>query len=363
MKSGCAIVAGIALVLSLARPLFAGHIVFDVSDRQILEAVDADVAASPGRAADLLLVAVLRQRINAGALALTTRVAVLPVASDHGPHLSVHEPVEIGELLQLLLLTNSRTAAKTLAWAVGPSIGRTLTRMHDMAGRFGLKRTVIPDDWPFSAGVNANAARRGATTARELGRLTTAVVSDPEIRRRLSLDGVPIADGSLIVRATAPLVRTVGHGPQAAVDDGSSPIQIEERDGLTLLIIATGPNADEELAGASERAFRRYRRVELVHAGQPVGPAVHVRGGIIPSFKAVAAEAWAITAATAPSAGLAFRLQLPTEIAAPVEVHQPLGELLVEREGRLLAVVPLVAPQAIAPSGWLDTARRSTRRH
>lgn len=363
MKSGSAIVFGIALVLGSVRPLLAGHIVFDVSDRQILEAVDADVAASPGRAADFLLVAVLRQRINAGALALTTRVAAQPVAGDRGPRLPAHESFEIGELLQLLLQTDSRTAAKTLAWAVGPSIGQTLTRMHDVASRLGLTRTVIPDDWPSAAGVNSNAARRGTTTARELGRLTLAVVGDPEIRRRLALDGVPIADGSLIVRATAPLVRMVDHEPRSATDEGSSPIRMEDRDGLTLLTVATGPNADEELVSASERAFRRYRRVELVHVGQPVGPTVHVRGGIIPSFRAVAAEAWAITTASAPAAGLAFRLQLPAEVAAPVEVHQPLGELLVEREGNLVAVVPLVAPQAIAPSGWLDTARRSARRH
>ena len=58
------------------------------------------------------------------------------------------------------------------------------------------------------------------------------------------------------------------------------------------------------------------------------------------------------------SAAIGFRLQLPSEIEAPVEVNQPLGELVVEQEGRVLAVVPLVAPQAIAPSGWLDTAQR-----
>jgi D-alanyl-D-alanine carboxypeptidase len=360
MRSACAIVFSIALMLSSARPLLAGHIVFDVADRQILDAVDADAAAGAGRAADLLLIAVLHQRINAGALALTTRVPVLPVAGDRGPHLSVQEPVEIRELLQLLLLTDSRTAAKTLAWAAGPSIGRTLIRMHDLVAKLGLTRTVIPEDWPFTGGANSTGVRGGgATTARELGRLALAVVSDPEIRRRLSLDGVPIADGSLIVRATAPLVGSANHatGPGA---DGESPlVQIEERGGLTLMTVATGPKADDELAAAFERGFRRYRRVELVHAGQPVGPAVHVRGGIIPSFKAIAAEAWALTTATSPSAGLAVRLQLPAEIDAPVEVHQPLGELVVEHEGRVLAVVPLVAPQAIAPSGWLDTARRS----
>jgi hypothetical protein len=166
----------------------------------------------------------------------------------------------------------------------------------------------------------------------------------------------------VIVRATAPLVGTDDHGTRTAADGGGPLVRVVERDGLTLLTVATGPKAEQELADSSEQTFRRYRRVEVVHVGQPIGPAVHVRGGIIPSFKAVAAEPWALTTATSPLAKIAFRLQLPAEISAPVEVHQPLGELVVEREGRLLAVVPLIAPQAIAPSGWLDTARRSTRR-
>jgi D-alanyl-D-alanine carboxypeptidase len=362
VKSGSAIGIGIALVLGSAHPLLAGHVVYDVTDRQVLAAVDADVAGGPGRAADFLLITVLRERINAGALSLRTRVAVLPVAGDGGPHLAGHGPLEIGELLQLLLLTDSRTAAKTLAWAAGPNIGRTLTRMRDMAAGLGLKRTVIPEDWPFAAGASSAAARRGSTTARELGRLALSVAGDPEIRRRLTLDGVPIADGNLIVRATAPLVVTDDHTAGTTPNDGGSLVRLREHDGLLLLTVATGAKPDDEIAAAFDATFRRYRRVEVVRVGQPIGPAVHVRGGIIPSFKAIAADAWAMTTAASAAEKVAFRLQLPSEIDAPVEVHQPLGELVVERDGRLLAVVPLVAPQAIAPSGWLDAARRSAHR-
>jgi len=89
---------------------------------------------------------------------------------------------------------------------------------------------------------------------------------------------------------------------------------------------------------------------------------VRVRGGIIPSFNAIAAEPWALTTQQGAANGLAFHLQLPSQVDAPVEVHQSIGELVVERDGRVVAVVPLVAPQAIAPSGWLDTARRSDAR-
>jgi D-alanyl-D-alanine carboxypeptidase len=352
------------MVLGSVSPAVAGRVVFDVTERQVLEAADADAPIAPGRVADLLLVVALRERLAAGDLALDDRVTVLPVAGDRGPHVAAHE-LEIGELLQLLLLTDSRTAAKTLAWAVGPSIARTLARMQQIAAKLALTHTEVAEDWPFGAATAAPAAtrRRGATTTRELGQLALLVVSDPELRRRLTLDGVPISNGGLIVRATAPLValQEQGFAPPTP-PSGDVRIALAERDNLTLLAVTTGPHADEELASALERGFERYHRFELVREGQPVGPTVRVRGGLIPSFNAIAAETWALTARQGAASGLAFRLQLPSQVDAPVEVHQPLGELVVESEGKVVAVVPLVAPQAIAPTGWLDTARRSDAR-
>jgi D-alanyl-D-alanine carboxypeptidase len=358
-----AAVAAVAIVFGSARAAHAGHVLFDVADHQVLEAADADAVIAPGRVADLLLVAVLRERLASGELSLADRVTILPVAGDRGPHLAATEPIEIGDLLQLLLLSDSRTAAKTLAWAAGPSIGRCLTRMQQVISRLPLTRTTLPDDWPFAATgtPTTGSARRGSTTARELGRLALVVTSDPELRRRLSLDGVPISDGGVIARATAPLIATHVDSVAPALSGSTTGarLALAERDNLGLLAVTTGPQAGTELSEILARGFQRYRRIELVREGQMIGPTVRVRGGIIPTFNAVAGEPWAITMPSVAPSGLSFRLQLPAEIEAPVEVHQPLGELVVEENGRVLAVVPLVAPQAIAPSGWLDTARRA----
>ncbi len=355
-----------AAIVGSPCPVGAGHVVFDVADRHVLEAADADAVVAPGRVADLLLVAVLRERLAAREMALPDRLTVLPVVGDRGPRLATHEQIEIGELLQLLLLTDSRTAAKTLAWAAGPGIGRCLVRMQQVSNRLGLTHTTVADDWPFAGvlGPAAASGRRGSTSARDLGRLAILVTSDPELRRRLALDGVPISNGGLIARATAPLIAMRAERAPVPRDapSGGAQIAFAERDGLELLAVATGPRAGDELAAAFDQAFQRYHRVELVHEGQAVGPTVYVRGGIIPTFNAVAGEAWALTTPQSSRPDLAFRLQLPTEINAPVEVHQSVGELVVEQRGRLLAVVPLVAPQAIAPSGWLDTAHRSEPR-
>ncbi len=350
-----------AIVVGSASWASAAHVLFDTGDRQTLEASDADAPTPPGRVADLLLVAVLRERLASGDLSLSERVTVLPVAGDRGPHLVPHEPIEIGELLQLLLLSDSRTAAKTLAWAAGPSIARCLIRMQQVITRLGLSHTTLDDDWPFAPAASGakTSRRRGSTTVRELGRVALAITSDPDLRRRLALDGVPISNGGLIVRATDPLIAVHAVRPPAPAD-GASPILgigVAERDGLELLAVTTG-RANEDLGNLLERGFQRYRRVELIREGQAVGPLVRVRGGIIPTFNAIAAEPWAVTTLADAAPGLAFRLQLPTEIEAPVDVRQPLGELVVEQNGRVLGVVPLVAPQAIAPSGWLDTAHR-----
>jgi len=370
MRTGRAALLGAVFcgvcALASPSPAIAGHVLFDVAERQVLEATDADAAIEPGRVADLLLIGVVREQLAAGALTPTTRVPVLAVTGDRGPRLPVHDPVEVGELLQLLLLCDSPTAAKTLAWAVGPSIGRALNRMYDVGRKLGLRHTTISDDWPFAAGLATGAAshHRGTTTARELGTVALLIATDPDMRRRLALDGVPIADGSVIVRASDPVIAVAADGPppSGASSAAVTRVAVAERSGLALLAVATGASADSELAASLENGFRRYQRVEVVRAGQAIGPSIRVRGGIIPSFNAIAAEPWSATTRKSSAGGLAVRLQLPSEVEAPVELHQALGELVIERDGRLVAVIPLVAPQMIAPSGWLDSARASSRR-
>lgn len=376
MKRGyLATAIAVLLLATSARWSAAGYALADLSEGEPLELIDADVPVSPGRMADLLLVAALRERLAAGALSLSRRVPVVAVAGDPGPPLDGRETLEVGELLQLLLLTDSRGAARSLATAVGPGSSQAVMLMRKVAARLGLGATHLNEDDLFPPDTR-RVARSETTSLRDLLHLAIAVAKDEEIRRRLSLDGVPIADGRLIVRATAPLIWTATDpvSPPLPLPRAPGPaILVEERDGLTLLAVIEVPDPSPSrtssrigvAAPTSPRSdarrvlddgFSRYQRVVILHAGQPVGPDVEVRGGIIARFKAVAAEQVAITKRRDSGTPLGFRLQLPETVRAPVAVDEPLGELIVERDDRLFAVVPLVAPMSIAPSRWLDTA-------
>jgi hypothetical protein len=218
---------------------------------------------------------------------------------------------------------------------------------------------------PATRGVpspRAAAAAGGATSLRDLARIATAVFADPGMRRRLALDGVPIANGALIVRASAPLVGVMDAPPRTLPDETLAAmgptLVIASRDGLDLLAIASGAGADAQAHAALARGRTRYERVEVVRAGQPVGRKVKVHDGVIPWFSAVAAQSFAVTVPRARTGSLRLILQLPGVVSAPLDREQPVGELVIARGGRLLAAVPLVAPVAVAPSRWIDTAQQ-----
>ena len=133
------------------------------------------------------------------------------------------------------------------------------------------------------------------------------------------------------------------------------------RDGLELLAVATGSAAQRSAWEVLERGLQRYQRVTVVRSGQRVGREVLVHGGSVSGFGAVAAEPFAITAlrgARGARGVLEARLQLPTALEAPIAFNQPVGELVLEQNGRIVGAVPLVAPLSIAPPSWFDTARR-----
>jgi len=357
-------------------------VLVDLDDAEVLDATGADTPIAAGRTLDLLVLEVVRERVRSGALASDDTVAVLPVAGDPGPALATHT-LPVHELVQLLLLTDSRTAARSLLAAVGAGEERGRARLRDAARRLGLRRGDVPDDWPSSgapvaariAAATTAAAARGASSPRaaaagagltsslrEVARLAIAVFTDPAMRRRLTLDGVPIANGALIVRASAPLVGVMETPTHVAPDEtlaGVGPaLVLGSRDGLNLLAIASGAGADGQARAALARGRTRYERVEVVRAGQPVGRKVKVHDGVIPWFSAVAAQSFAVTVPRTRAGSLRLILQLPALVSAPLDLGQPVGELVIARGGRLLGAVPLVAPLAVAPNRWIDTAHQ-----
>jgi D-alanyl-D-alanine carboxypeptidase len=355
------VVASLAAILVAVPRAHAGHALVDALDGTTLEATEPRSAVAAERALELLLVEVVRERIAAGALRFASVVPMTVVGDDATAARVAHGHLAVGELLQLVLLNRSRSALSSLATAAGPGPDQARARLRRAALRLGLHDTAVPDRWPQEV---SGAAR---TTVGDLARLVGALVQDAELRRRLTLDGSPIADGALIVRTTDPLIacappaevpRPAGARPATLGADPPAALALESRDGLDLLAVASGDDAPAAVWRTLEDGFARYRRVELVHAGTPVGADIEVKGGATDRFTAIAAQAFALTVPRHGPFSLNAWLQLPGRVLAPVEANQSVGELIFAQGGTIVGAVPLVAPASIAPSGWIDTARR-----
>ena len=387
VRSGFVIVT-VVVALAVAAPVVAAVALVDLDEGELLESSAADIpVVSADRPLDLLLLDVVQERIARGALREDGTVPVLSVSSDPGPALGARE-LTVRELLQVLLLTDSRAAARSLTAAIGPGEQRGRARMRAAACRLGLRRTTIPEDWPgtptrtlahasvapaerLAAGTHAVGRRATTqatigrapptTTVRDVARLAIAVFTDPAMRRRVALDGVPIANGAIIVRATAPLVTTILPGTpaitEARTDERGAALVAGTADGLDLLAIASGPGARQEARALLAHGLASYQRIEIVRAGQPVGREVKVRDGTVPWFSAVAAQSFAVTAPRTRPGALRLMLQLPAVVEAPLDRAQAIGELVIAEDTRVIGAVPLVVPLAVAPSRWIDTAR------
>jgi D-alanyl-D-alanine carboxypeptidase len=344
------VAAGGALVCALAwsPTCSAAQVVGDVADGTILQATDGDTPIASALAASLLLVLVVHEHLDAGTLSAESVVPIVPAPRGPAPGFGDGAELSVDELLHLLILTGNPSAAQSLAAAVGPGVATARFHMMTTAVRLGMTATSAAAR-PEGETLRADAPLR--TSARDLTRLGLAVAGRVDLRRRLELDGVPIADGRVIVRATAPLITVADGSPPRS--PGPQALVLGRADELELLAVGTGVRAHTTATQALEASLVRYERRSIVRAGQEVGPLVYVRGGIIPRFTAVAVEPFALTTARDAPLALTARLQLPAQIDAPVEVHQTVGELVVELDGTIVAVIPLAAPRAIAPRRWL----------
>jgi hypothetical protein len=339
----------IAAVLTAWAPLAqAASLVIDRGDGRVLTSYAPSRTVDARHAHDLLLAVAVGRLLRTNALA-GDATPTLPRTSVVGP------PLTVDELYQLFLLTRDGDARRGLVAAV-EATAHGLAYLERLAAAFH-----IGDVAPLTrAAADAREPARptGAVALREVARLAFVLVSDADTRRRLALDGAPIADGAIIVRASSPLVAVAPPhaADEASTDEDTVAALLGERGGLTLLAVAAGPTASAEAFDRLQHGLATYRRLVVVRAGERAVPPVAVRGGAAGHVAAIAAADLALTRNRTSSPPLVVSIQLPDSVEAPVAARQHLGDLVVEERGRIIAVVPLLAARAIAPAGWLDTA-------
>jgi D-alanyl-D-alanine carboxypeptidase len=149
-------------------------LLFDPADGRILYAEDQDNQWFPASLTKIMTALLVFEAVRDGKLTLQDKITVSELAHSQAPSrigLPVGAQITVETALQALIVKSANDAAIMLAEAVAGSHEAFVARMNAAAARLGMTRTSF-------ANANGLPAQEQVTTARDLARLTAAVVRD-----------------------------------------------------------------------------------------------------------------------------------------------------------------------------------------
>jgi len=193
--------------------------------------------------------------------------------------------------------------------------------------------------------------------------LAQALVSHPAVREWASLSGLPFDGGSILLRNTNQLIGTVPgvDGLQAtSATDSYSVVATAQRGALSLIaVVLDAPTSTARYDKAVEMlewGFAHYDRVEVVKKDERLSVPVRIVNGSVPQLTPMAGQTFSLLHWRGAEPNLQVRYQLPTVLTPPIERQQQIGEVIIEENGAVLAVIPALSPINVSHAGILSAA-------
>jgi D-alanyl-D-alanine carboxypeptidase len=251
----------IALGLPLSPAAAGPALLFDAADGRVLYAEDADNQWHPASLTKVMTAYLTFEAIKQGKLTLETKIACSEIASLQGPTklgLAPGNSITVETALQALIIKSANDVAVMLAEAVAGSHAVFVAQMNATATRLGMTRTRF-------ANANGLPAPEQITTARDLGRLSAAVVRDyPEYAHMWAMLDAKVGkrhlrshNGLLTNYAGADGLKT-----GFICDSGFNVVASATRDGRKMIAVvlgeATGGERSARAANLLEHGFQTY---------------------------------------------------------------------------------------------------------
>ena len=252
-----AFVAGLSLSPASAGPA----LLFDAADGRVLYAEDPDNQWHPASLTKIMTAYLTFGAIKEGKLTLETKITCSEIASLQGPTkvgLPVGSSMTVETALAALIIKSANDVAVMLAEAVSGSHEAFVAQMNATASRLGMTRTRF-------ANANGLPAPEQITTARDLARLSAAVVRDyPEYAHMWSMLDVKVGkrhlrshNGLLTNYAGADGLKT-----GFICDSGFNVVASATRDGRKMIAVVLGePTGGERSVRAAnllEHGFQTH---------------------------------------------------------------------------------------------------------
>lgn len=332
----------------------------DRDSGQVLFAKNEHLQWPPASMTKMMTLLITMEHVRDKAVGLDDMVTASAWASKIGGsqvYLREGERFPLRELLKAIVIASANDGAVAVAEYVAGSTGAFVDLMNQRAKELGLTETEFHSvhGLPPAAG-----QRPDLMSAMDLAIVARKLAEFPEIMEWAKMPDAPFRDGQLQMRNTNHLVRTytgadgLKTGFYAAA--GFEVTATATRNGLRLLAVLLGAPTKkgcfDETATLLSNGFAGYRTIQAATAGQPIGGAITVAGGSVPTLTAVAAADLRLTVPRAEAGDVKIESTVPPSLSAPIKKGQIVGALVARRGDQQLGRVNAVAPQDIESTSW-----------
>ncbi len=249
--------SSVAVTSAVAGPA----LLFDPASGRVLYAEDQDNQWHPASLTKIMTAYLVFEALREGKLTLQQKIPCSELAHSQAPSrigIPVGTEITVETALQALIVKSANDAAIMLAEAVAGSQEAFVARMNAAAAKLGMSRTLF-------ANANGLPAPEQVTTARDMARLTAAVLRDfPDQAHLWSMEDMRI--GKRRLRSHNSLLRNYdgadGIKTGFICDSGFNVVASATRDGRRLVAVVlgevTGRERSARAANLLEHGFQTY---------------------------------------------------------------------------------------------------------
>jgi serine-type D-Ala-D-Ala carboxypeptidase (penicillin-binding protein 5/6) len=332
---------------------YVSALLIDADGGRVLFAKDPTDPRPPASMVKMMTALLAFEALERGEIHLDDKVSISLAASRTGGSgvlLKPGERLPFEDLLKAMLVASANGASVAIAEAIAGSQLAMISRMNDRARELGMSETTYRT-------VNGLPPRRGKglpdmTSANDLAILARKLLEHPLVLHYSAQPLVPIRGGTVLIRNTNHLVGHMdgadglktGYYRQA----GFNLTATASRDGLRLIAVVLGcPTLQSRFLLAQrlmEWGFAHFSKLKVVEAGQSLSFDVKIANGSIDHVQPIAAQSVTYLVRKDAKNDLHVTFQLPAMVSAPIAKDQPLGEIVVRDQQRVLGVIPAVSP-------------------
>ena len=359
----------ICLILALALlavPVRAAEyeakswVLMDAATGTVLQSGNEHERLAPASVTKVMTLLLIMEAIDSGRITWSDTVTASEAAAAKGGSqvfLKVGETMTVADMVKSIAVSSANDCACAMAEHLAGSETAFVELMNQRAKELGMNDTYFVNCTGLDDDTNAKDHR---TSAHDIALMSRELLTvHPDIKKYTTIWMDSIRNGTFGLSNTNKLVRfypgCTGLKTGFTSGAGYCLSASAERDGMELIAVAMGSETSQKRNDAC-RGMLDYGFANFAHYTPelPTGTAVPVKLGTADSVGAVLTDTAPLLVDRGKLSRITAQTTLLPELTAPVTQGDQLGELTVECEGKVLAVLPLVAECAVEKFTWID---------